>query len=70
MTCCIVTIMPFVNQAATTIPYSGNKPTVTVSYLINGVWQALGVATVQQIDNTEVRIDHGGIGTGVIKFVQ
>lgn len=70
MTCCITTITPFVNVASTTIPYSGNKPTVTVSYLIGGVWQTLGVASQIKYGASDVTVDHGGLSTGVIKFVQ
>lgn len=76
-TCCIITLTPFVNQVTTTVPYSGNKPTVTVSYLIGGVWQAIGVATVVTFGVASVTVDHGASGaddvsgqTGVIKFVQ
>lgn len=77
MTCCTVTITPFVNAISTTIPYSGNKPTVTVSYRIAGVWMALGVATSIIFGAASVTIDHGGSGaddvsgsTGVVKMVQ
>lgn len=70
MICCITSITPFVNQATTTIPYSGDKPTLMVSYLIEGVWQALGVVTNQVLTDTEVVIDHGGLSTGIIKVVQ
>lgn len=71
MSCCIVTITPFVNQSSTVVVYSGNKPTVTVSYLIDGVWQALGVMTQIIFGLANVTVDHGGSGqTGIIKFVQ
>lgn len=70
MPCCTVTIVPFVNEESTTVPYAGNKPTVSVSYLIEGVWQALGVVTAQFLNNTQVIIQHGGPNTGVVKMVQ
>lgn len=70
MICCTPTIIPFVNQSSSIIPYSGNKPTVSVSYLIDGVWQALGVVSPQYLSNTQVRIEHGGSSTGIIKLVQ
>lgn len=70
MTCCNVITKPFVNEATTIIPYSGNKPTVTVSYLIGGVWQALGVMTQAVFTPTSIFIDHGGPSTGVVKIVQ
>lgn len=69
-TCCETTIIPFVNQSSTTVPYSGDKPTVTVSYLIGGVWQALGVMTSIVYGLASVTVDHGGVNTGVIKMVQ
>lgn len=70
MSCCITTIVPFVNEALTVVPYSGNKPTVTVSYLIGGVWQALGVVPTIAYGAGSVTVDHGGSSTGVVKFVQ
>lgn len=70
MPCCVVTITPFVNQSTTTIPYSGTRPTVTVSYLIDGVWQVF-VAVVTTLLVGSVMVDHGGPGqTGIIKMVQ
>lgn len=69
MTCCDIITQTFVNESSTTVPYTGNRPTVTVSYLIDGVWQAFVAAQVQLTD-TNVIIDHGGVGTGVIKLVQ
>lgn len=70
MPCCEVTILPFVNISTTTIPYTGNRPTVSVSYLVDGVWYALGVATVVQINATNVTVTHGGNQTGVVRMVQ
>ena len=71
VTCCNTIEQTFVNATSTTIPYTGNKPTVTVAYLIDGVWQAAGVATPITITDSEVVVDHGGINsTGVIKLVQ
>jgi hypothetical protein len=77
MECCVNTLIPFVNAISTTVPYSGNKPTVTVSYLIGGVWQALGVVSQIIFGVASVTVDHGVTGaddvhgaTGVIKFVQ
>lgn len=77
MSCCVVTIIPFVNQTTTTVPYSGDKPTVSVSYFIDGVWQAIGAETAIIYGPTSVIVDHGASGaddvsgqTGVIKMVQ
>ena len=70
MTCCNIILTTFVNAASTTVGYGGNKPTVTVTYLIDGVWQTLGVAPVITFTASNVIVDHGGPNTGVIKFVQ
>lgn len=69
-TCCDITLTPFVNQSTTTVPYSGDRPTVTVSYLVDGVWQVF-VQVVTTLLAGSVIVDHGGTGqTGVIKLVQ
>lgn len=71
MPCCTTTIQTFSNAVSTTIPYVGVRPTVTVSYNIDGVWYAMGVATVVQITATNVIVTHGGVpNLGVIKMVQ
>lgn len=69
MTCCDIITQTFVNEAVTTVPYNGNRPTVTVSYLIDGVWQAF-VAVQVQLTDTDVIVDHSGPSTGVVKLVQ
>ncbi len=70
MSCCNTLIVPFVNQASTIVPYTGNKPTVSVVYLIDGVWQVLGVATQMEFTDSQVTIYHGGLNTGAVKMVQ
>lgn len=70
MTCCVTTIIPFVNQATSVVPYMGNKPTVSMYYNIEGVWQAAGVATAITYGAASVTIDHGGNATGVVKLIQ
>lgn len=70
MPCCETILKTFVNQATTIIPYVGDKPTVTVSYLIDGVWQAAGVVSSIILSPTSILIDHGGASTGVIKVTQ
>lgn len=69
MICCSQILTTFVNEATTTIPYSGERPTVTVSYLIEGVWQVF-VASVVQLLAGSIIVDHGGLSTGVVKIVQ
>lgn len=70
MPCCNVTILPFVNVSTTVIPYTGDRPTVSVSYFVDGVWYALGVESVVQINPTNVTVTHGGLSTGTIKLTQ
>ncbi len=70
MTCCPTIEQTFVNVPTVTVLYTGNKPTVTVTYLIDGVWQAAGVATPIVITDSEVQVDNGGNATGVVKLVQ
>lgn len=68
MTCCPENTIPFVNQATSTIPFTGDKPLVTVSYFIDGVWRALGVMTQIRFVGSNIEIDHGGAATGIIKL--
>lgn len=68
-TCCTVTLTPFINQASSIVAYSGDRPTVSVSYLIDGVWQVFVASTAKLLANS-VEVDHGGLSTGIIKFVQ
>lgn len=70
MPCCTQTITTFVNETTTTVPYVGERPTVTVSYLVDGVWYAQGVATVVQVTASSVVVTHGGSSTGVVVMLQ
>lgn len=70
MICCDAILTTFVNQPTVTVPYTGNRPTVSVTYLIDGIWQAAGVATPITITDTDVVVDNGGNMTGVVKIVQ
>jgi hypothetical protein len=71
MPCCTTILQTFSNQSTTVIAYVGNRPTVTVTYLIDGVWYAMGVFTQIVLTATQVIIDHGSSSaTGVVKIVQ
>jgi hypothetical protein len=79
MTCCQTTYKPFANVSQTILPWSGNRPTVSVSYLVDGIWMAMGVQTVitfvggegpETTTDPAIVIDHGGPATGVVKMVQ
>lgn len=74
MSCCPESITTFAGGSSTTVPYNGEfgpKPTVTVLYIIDGVWTAAGVFTQISLIGepvTSVKVDHGGISTGIIKL--
>lgn len=68
MACCDAIYRTFVNEAVTTIPFSGAVPTTTVMYLIEGEW-TLGVAQVVKILGGNVIVDHGGVMTGIVKII-
>lgn len=58
-------------QATTTVPYTGDKPTISVAYLQpDGTLLVQGVMSQIDFQPTEFIIDHGGPASGVIKIVQ
>lgn len=67
-TCCTITTVPFVNQSSTTVPYTGDRPTVSTYYNIDGVWQTM--ASPIFYGASSVTVEHGGNSTGVIKLTQ
>lgn len=69
MTCCIQKIVPFVNKPSTTVPFTGNKPTVSVYYNIEGQWQ-VSATSVINYGTSSVTVDHGGLSTGIVKLIQ
>lgn len=71
MICCNVTIQSFLVQSITTIPYTGDKPTVSVIYLQpDGTFLQAGVMTQINIIGSNVVVDHGGPASGFIKIMQ
>lgn len=74
MSCCPESITTFAGVSSTTVPYNGEygaNPKVTVVYLQDGVWVASGIMThVSMIGTpvTQVKVDHGGVSTGIIKL--
>lgn len=71
MICCNVTIQSFLNQSSTTIPFTGQRPTVSVIYLqADGTFLQSGVMTQINIAGTQVVVDHGGPASGWIKLIQ
>jgi hypothetical protein len=71
MICCEQTISAFFNESTTTVPYTGNRPTVTVNYKQpDGSYLAAGIFTLIEVTPTEVIVDHGGPSTGVVKLLQ
>jgi hypothetical protein len=69
--CCNQTIVPFFNVPTSTIPYTGNTPTVTVGYLqTDGTLLFNGIMTQINIAGGVVSIDHGGgLQSGIIKLL-
>ncbi len=68
--CCVIQVQSFAGEMTTNIPYTGNKPTVSVAYLQpDGTLLTQGVFTQINITATEVIVDHGGLSTGYIKLL-
>lgn len=71
MSCCTPTIQVFTNEAITTVPYIGERPTVQVIYLQDdGTFIQMGVFTQINIIGTDVVFDHGGLASGLVKLLQ
>jgi len=71
MSCCKESIFSFVNQATTSVGYTGAKPTIQVLYLQpDGSFVQSGIFTQIQITATDIIIDHGGLATGTVKLLQ
>lgn len=70
MICCNVTIQPFAMEAITHVPWTGDRPTVSVAYLQpDGTFLVQGVMSQIDFQPTEFIIDHGGPASGVIKIL-
>lgn len=69
MPCCSTILQTFANESVTIVPFTGDQPTVTVSYLIDGVWYAMGVATNILLGVADITVSHGGASTGVVKVI-
>lgn len=71
MTCCVQNITPFIGQTVTVVPYTGDRPTVTVSYLQpDGKLIFNGVFTQIDIAGGNVTVNHGGLASGFITILQ
>lgn len=73
MTCCTTTTIPFVNEAVTTVPYTGTRPSIEVAYLNPDNTYTLGGAGIfSQItfNATNFVIDHGGVSSGIVKLLK
>jgi len=69
--CCVTTVIPFVNEAVTVVPYTGTRPTIEVAYDNgDGTWTLEGISTTVTFDANEFTIDHGGIASGLIKLLK
>lgn len=65
--CCPYNQVTF-NEAVTTINYTGDAPEVSVYYLIDGEYVAAGAFTEVKIGGGVIRVDHGGIMRGILKY--
>lgn len=76
MSCCPPILTTFLDAEETIIPYPqslrdvyGNVPTIKVAYLENGIYkESAGFITHIALDTDEIKINHGGPATGVIKL--
>lgn len=71
MTCCNSNITPFAAASTTMVPYTGNRPTISVIYLQpDGTFLQAGVFTQINFTTTDVIIDHGGPASGYVLLKQ
>lgn len=71
MSCCNLNITPFASVSTTTVPWTGNRPTISVAYLqADGTFLVNGMFTQIDFQPTEFIIDHGGPASGFVKIVQ
>jgi len=78
MSCCSPTIIPFFNEAVTTVNYGpayvlqyGPAPTVDVLYWDGTQYVSAGITTEVKFDTvpvTLITVAHGGPATGLIKI--
>lgn len=70
MICCPVTTIPFANQSVTVVPYTGERPVVSVAYLnADNTFTLAGIMTNIVFTSTNFTIDHGGPASGIIKLL-
>jgi len=71
MSCCSIITQVFTSEAITTVPYTGDKPTVSVIYLQpDGTFLSMGISTLIDIQAADVVVDHGGSASGIVKLLQ
>ncbi len=76
MSCCTPILKPFNAVTETVIPYPpllqetyGQVPTVKVLYLQDGEYiEGTGFLTNIALDDEEIRVNHGGEASGIIKI--
>jgi hypothetical protein len=70
MLCCNPVITPFIEEAVTTVVYTGSKPVIEVAYLqSDGSLLVSGIFTSITDNNGSYTIDHGAPATGIIKLL-
>lgn len=68
--CCNVIRQDFTNEVITTVPYTGDEPTVKVYYAQGGGYVEAGMFTQVVLTPTSVVVTHGGPATGFVKLIQ
>lgn len=68
--CCAVTEQEFTNEVITTVPFTGDEPTVSVYYRQTDGTYREDILTQVVLNGASVVINHGGPATGVVKITQ
>lgn len=68
--CCAIKTQEFFNEVVTTVPFTGDAPTVKVYYTDGSGYIEAGVFTQIVLGVDEITITHGGPATGIVKIIQ
>ena len=68
--CCKITIHEFTNEVVTTVPFTGDEPTVNVYYREPDGSYREDFMTQRVLGASQVQVTHGGPATGFVKLTQ
>jgi hypothetical protein len=68
--CCTITTQEFTNEVTTTVPYTGDEPTVNVYYVQPDGSYREDFMVQKVLGASSVVISHGGPATGFVKLTQ